>query len=157
MEFIGITSFIDLVADILKKIKLTRINLMGIEFSIDEKQGGIDERLAKIETAKQNLQEGLQAIEDLKKEAEKNKKEVEQALIRLTELKNNKSTLETEVQEIKKLIATDVNTFQKIANIPDKMQINKERLIGFFSGILASVIASGIVWIIIKLYTKFTT
>ena len=88
----------------------------------------------------------------MKKEAEKNKREVESALSKLTELNANKNNLQEELQELKHVIASDVSAFQKLARVPSETQINKERIIGFVSGVIASIVASGIIWIIIQLF-----
>ena len=150
-NFRVITSFIDFVA---KRIKFSRISILGLEISLDEDYGSVDERLKKIEIAKQNLLEGLTAIDELKKEAENNKKEVEAALTKLAELQANKSNLQEEVENLQTVISSDVTAFQKLAKVPSDKQIRNERIIGFISGVLASVLASGIVWIIVILYNK---
>lgn len=157
MDFESILSvFIDGVDKILKRIKITRADFLGIEISISEKPGSIDDRLKKLEIAKQNLKEGLTAIEELETQAEKNKKEVEDALAKINTLTANKNNLEEELKLIKQVISSDVNAFQKIAGVPTVKQIGKERILGFISGVIASVVASGIVWVIIKIVDYYS-
>lgn len=94
-----ITTYIELIGKILKRIKINKVNLLGIEISLDNQTGTIDERIKKIEDAKQNLIDGLAAIEELEKEAENNKKEVSSALLQLEDLKRSRSDLEIELEK----------------------------------------------------------
>lgn len=151
-----INGFIDLNVNVFQRIRLTKINVLGFEFILNQNTESVDERIRKIDAAKQNLLDGLTAIDELKNEAETNKKEVENALKRLAELQTNKADLQSEVQDLQKVITSDVSAFQKLANVPSSKQIKKERIIGFISGITASVIASGIVWLIIDIYKRFS-
>jgi hypothetical protein len=105
----------------------------------------IDERILKIELAKKNLLESLNAIEELKKEAENNKVEFQKTIEELNKVKLDKTTLETEYNSLKQLSTKDLNTIKGIIGIPDK---NRERLIGFATGVITSLIASGIIYII---------
>lgn len=105
----------------------------------------IDERLSKIDSAKKALMESLSAIEELKKEAVNNKKEFEKTILDLNKIKTDKTTLETEYHSLKQLSSRELDSLKAILGIPDK---NKERLIGFISGIIASLIASAIIFLI---------
>ena len=87
----------------------------------------------------------MNAIDDLKKEAEQNKVEFQQTIEELNKVKLNKTTLETEYNSLKQLSTKDLNTIKGIIGIPNK---NRERLIGFATGIITSLIASGIIYII---------
>ena len=72
--------YFELIEKILRRVKISKVNILGLEISLDEDKGSIDERIKKIEAAKQNLLDGLSAIKELEKEAEKNKYELENAL-----------------------------------------------------------------------------
>ena len=128
-----------------------------MEISLDEDKGSIDERIKKIEAAKQNLLDGLSAIKELEKEAEKNKYELENALIKLSKIKTDKINLEAELNNIKQVISSDVSTFQKLAGVPTEKEKRKERIIGFFSGIIASIISAGIIWVVTKVIHSYFT
>jgi hypothetical protein len=104
----------------------------------------IDDRILMIEQAKKNLLESLKAIDDLKKEAEDNKIEFKKTIEELNKVKLNKTTLETEYNSLKQLSTKDLNTIKSIVGIPNK---NRERLIGFSTGIITSLIASGIIYL----------
>lgn len=98
----------------------------------------------RLDDAKNSLIESLQAIEELKKEAALNQAEADRLLQTLANLQGDKVNLEKEMQDIKNLITTDVTAFRKVAGLSEA-DIQKERLLGFISGILASIIASALI------------
>jgi chromosome segregation ATPase len=148
--------YIDIIEKFLKKIRISKINVIGVEFSIDKSTGSIDERIKKIETAKQNLIDGLSAIKELETEAENNKKEVKKALLEVEKLRKNKDSLEKEIDSIKQVISSDVSSFKKVAGIPSESQKKRERFLGFISGIIASLLASGIITLIVLIYNNWS-
>ena len=92
-----LSGYIDIIEKIFKVIGITKVKVLGVEISINNPTGNIDERIKKIEVAKQNLLDGLSAIKELEEEAEKNKREVEKALLKIETLKTNKNNLEEEI------------------------------------------------------------
>jgi hypothetical protein len=155
-----VTIYIDFIVLILKKLGLERsLSIFGVTFTFagdDIYQGSINERIAKIDEAKANLLEGLRAIDELKEAAEYNKKQAEEALIQIVQLEKDKTSLQQELKSIKNIVQSDVNAFRKIAGVPSPAMIRKERIVGFISGVIASIVASGIVWAIVKLIQHFT-
>lgn len=151
-----LSNYIDLIGNLLRKVKIRKVKFLGIEVDIDSETTSIDDRIKKIEIAKQNLIDGLSAIEELKKEAEINKKEAESALLQIESLRAHKSNLEDEISRVKQIITTDVTTFKMVAGIPSDKQIRKERITGFISGVIASVVATGIVSLIILIFNNWT-
>lgn len=149
--------YFELIEKILRRVKISKVNILGLEISLDEDKGSIDERIKKIEAAKQNLLDGRSAIKELEKEAEKNKYELENALIKLSKIKTDKINLEAELNNIKQVISSDVSTFQKLAGVPTEKEKRKERIIGFFSGIIASIISAGIIWVVTKVIHSYFT
>ena len=149
--------YFELIEKILRRVKISKVNILGLEISLDEDKGSIDERIKKIEAAKQNLLDGLSAIKELEKEAEKNKYELENALIKLSKIKTDKINLEADLNNIKQVISSDVSTFQKLAGVPTEKEKRKERIIGFFSGIIASIISAGIIWVVTKVIHSYFT
>lgn len=119
-------------------------------FPKDSQHETIDARLAKIEVARRNLAEALEAIDELKSAAEANQAELVIALERLRDAQDQRASAEKEVQAVRSIAQTDVEVFRKLAGVPSKMEIAKERLIGFILGVLASVIASFIWWALTK-------
>ena len=132
---------------LLRGIRITfRLGKVHIDF-VEEKS--IDDRISKIDDAKKSLSEAISAIDELHDEAERNKKELNSALSNLTEAEKNKAKLEEELVSIRQIIKSDVGTFQTIAGIPSENEIKRERVIGFFTGVVASMVATGIIWIIV--------
>jgi hypothetical protein len=142
----AIEGFIEFVRRMLKRLKIG-FDGRGIYVSLKEEEpkGSIDERIAKIDLAKANLLEGLRAIDELKASAESNKKEAENAIAQINRLSRDKTNLEQELEAIKRVVNADVTAFQRVAGVLGPAEIRRERLLGFVSGVIASVTASGIV------------
>lgn len=115
----------------------------------------VDERLAKIEVAKRNLEDALAAIEELRRTAEENKMELAAAIERLSEARTERLLAEKELQVVRSIAQNDVAVFQKLAGVPSKIDIAKERVVGFVLGVLASVAASGIWWLVTRIWPLF--
>jgi len=99
----------------------------------------IDQRLARLEEAKTALAESLAAIEDLQRQAEESKRDHARARMELAATIASKDDAERKLEAIKRLMDQDIEAFQTVAGVAN---IRKERMIGFGSGIAASVIAS---------------
>lgn len=112
----------------------------------------IDQRLAKIEVAKAALVESLSAVEELQRQAQDSKVEHERVRAELATAVASKDDVERKLQAVQKLIAQDVDAFQALAGVPN---VGKERFIGFVSGFLASIIASGVVALIAWGWNRF--
>lgn len=154
-----IEKFIEFIYRILKRLRIDLTPTGEIRFRIEPEEetykGSIDERIAKIDAAKANLVEGLKAIDELKEAAETNKKEAEVALKQIAHLEESKAGLQKELEAIKSVAQSDVNAFRKIAGVPTQETIRRERIIGFISGVIASTISAGIVWVLVKLFQYF--
>ncbi len=102
----------------------------------------IDERVRKIDEARKNLVSALSAIDELKEEAALNMRKAHELQERVATLSSEKAAVDTELNEVRKIMDSDVNAFQRVAGVPSQKQIAKERLVGFGLGILASLIAT---------------
>ena len=121
----------------------------GIKVSLETSRkisAPIDERIKNIDIARDNLLEGLKAIDELKKSAAENKTELEVALEKLGKIEKEKQSAEEELREVKNIASSDIDAFRKIAGIPDKSEKRRDQFVGFFSGVIASLIASGIIF-----------
>ena len=128
-----------------------RPDRVSVEFlPKDRPHQSVDERIAKIETARHNLTEALSAIDELKLAAEKNKTELAEALQTLSSTQEQKASAEKELQAVRQIAENDVGAFKKLAGVPSRREIARERLIGFLIGIAASVLASGLWWLLGK-------
>ena len=106
----------------------------------------IDARIAKLDEAKERMIESLGAIEELKTAATENKKQLEETLERLAEIRDSKLVAERELGTIQAVAAVDLSAFRKIAGVPSRNAIRIERGIGFVLGVAASLVAS-IIWV----------
>lgn len=118
----------------------------------DAPHEGIDARLEKIEVARKNLADALDAMDELRAAAESNKAELANALQRLSDAKEQRASAERELKEVQSIAQADVEVFRRLAGVPSKLEIAKERFIGFLIGLLASIVASGLWWVFAKLW-----
>ena len=151
----GIFSLSELLLKLLRRARVT-YRLGGIQIDFEEEKS-VDERLAKIDQARALMADAMTAVDELHKEAETNKTELSRALANLAETEKNKNQLENELRNIRQIMQLDVATFKKLAGVPSKQEVKNERVIGFFTGVLASVVASGIVWCIVTTWPFIST
>jgi hypothetical protein len=111
----------------------------------------IDQRLAKLEIAKAALMESLSAVEELQRQAEDGKVEHERVRAELAATIASKDDAERKLQSIQALMTQDVEAFQTLAGVPI---MSRERLLGFASGVVASIIASGVVALGVYLWKR---
>jgi hypothetical protein len=107
----------------------------------------VDERITKIDSARANLAEALIAIDELKAAASANKADLEMVLQQLGKTNAEHSAAKQKLVLVRQVANSDVETFQRMAGVPSKSQIVKERVLGFVFGVIASLAASGLWWI----------
>lgn len=110
------------------------------------KTPGIDERIAQIDIAKKSLEAALSAIDELKTTAHRNREDLNEALNHLRQVGEDKTAAERELSSIKQIAQTDIEVFRKLAGVPSRADVAKERFIGFIFGVVTSLIASGLWW-----------
>lgn len=120
--------------------------VLPFSISIEPATKSVDERVARLDEARHALMEGLQAIDELRDEADRNKQDLAKALAELSTVQVNKATAERELYAVKEAVNVDIEVFRSLARIPNDAQIKRERLMGFITGVLASIIASAIWW-----------
>jgi multidrug efflux pump subunit AcrA (membrane-fusion protein) len=124
------------------------------EFGVDLKflapadQRPIAQRIAKLDEARDALSEGLRAIDDLKEEARIAKEDYDKTLSSLDAILLSKADAEQKLDSVRGLLNKDVGALRTVVGFGN---VNRERFIGFGSGVAASVIASGIVWGIVAI------
>lgn len=112
----------------------------------------IDERIKKIDDAKENLLDAIKAINELRSEADQNKLNLNQALDNLRIAEAEKQELSKKVETLKQVANADTEAFRQIVGIPSKKDIWKERFLGFGSGVIASLIASFLYLAVAKIF-----
>lgn len=145
--------YINLFASVAREIA----QLVGLEpprLPWEPPPASIDQRLAKLEVAKAALMESLSAVEELQHQAEEGKVEHERVRAELAATIASKDDAERKLQSIQALMTQDVEAFQTLAGVPN---VGKERLLGFASGVVASIIASGVVALIVWAWQRFAS
>ena len=151
-----IEAYIKSVADMLEiiglriQVKLPSIFRFEISPGVHET---VDERLAKINAARSNLRDVLEAMDELEREAKRSKTHVDWMRFRLAEIESSKESAEKELEDIKNIINVDVESFRRVAGIPSSGQVRRQRFLGFLSGVFASILAALICWGVAALFT----
>lgn len=107
-------------------------------------RASVDERILKIDAARKNLHDAIDAIDELKVAAEQNKAELASAIERLNDAKLQQDAAQRELEAVRDIAQSDIEVFKKLAGVPSQRQIAKERFIGFLIGIAASIAAAGL-------------
>ncbi|TPE62184.1 hypothetical protein FJQ54_06535 [Sandaracinobacter neustonicus] len=118
---------------------------VGVFVSRPDKRS-VDERISKLEVAREALSESLTAIDQLKESAQKVKAEYENSRKELNKILESKQDTDGKLKSIRDAMQQDITTFRELAGVPN---VNRERWIAFLAGILASIISAGIVAIIV--------
>lgn len=138
-----VTLTFDLITgDLVEHLVKTILRSLGMDLPIpSSEKGSVDQRIARLDDAKAALTESLQAIDELRADAEAARTEHAAVVQALDTALSNKDDAEQKLESIRRIIAQDVNAFKEVAGISN---IRKERAIGFLSGICASIVATGI-------------
>ena len=150
MDTILITKVIESVVDqVAKLFSRSRIILKVpfIEWEINATSQTIDDRIEKLDDAKVALSQGLEAIDELRTDASRHKKEVQKALEELGTLSTETEELEAKKESIAKVLESEVSAFRDVAGIPSVLQRRRDKVLGFASGVIASMVASGLIYV----------
>lgn len=137
-----VPSYFDLIARILRLI--AREHGVKVPLALDRLMTPtVDARLAKLEDARRYLLESLEAVDELKRDAEQNKRDLERALEELQATMADRDAAHEELRSIRSVMSADIAAFRNLAGVPNVM---KERVIGCVAGIIASLVAT-ILWV----------
>lgn len=125
---------------------------LGIDLEDSVRRALIDQRLAKLDTARVALEESLSAIHELQEEGLKARVEHESAKVRLEKVLASKGDAEKQLAEVRAFYQRDIGTFRQLAGTPN---MAVERTVSFLLGILASIVAS-LVWNWRSVYAWFS-
>ncbi|MDX8523059.1 hypothetical protein RFM68_00950 [Mesorhizobium sp. MSK_1335] len=120
----------------------TKIGKFDLATILDDSEASVDERLLKIDQARQNLTEALSAIEELGSQAGRQKAELEILTAAIAQAANEKAAATNELTTIRTLSNLDTQAVQRAFAIPTRSQRWFERGFSFCLGIVASLIAS---------------
>lgn len=119
-----------------------KIGKFDLEKILDASEASVDERLQKIDRARQNLADALGAIEELSKQANQQKSELEALTTAVATVTNEKDVATSELAAIRTLANLDAKAVQKAFQMPTRSQRWFERGFSFCLGVIASLIAS---------------
>lgn len=141
--------FISIITDsvdwLFANFEITKLPDISIDFDVGA-QKNLDERIAKLDAARKNLEDGIDAIENLKIEAERSKVEIAAATLQVEQLAKDKASLSSRLEAMQTVLTADVDAFRQVAGVPNAAAVRRERLVGFVSGVAASLVAAGLLW-----------
>jgi uncharacterized protein (DUF3084 family) len=123
----------------------SEVTAFDLSIAVGQSRETVDERLKKIDAARKNMREALEAIDELGFQADRNKAELSTLATAIAAAKDQKSTLITEAQALEALKAIETEAVRKALGVPTKAQRWAERGIAFLLGVLGSYIAS-VLW-----------
>lgn len=127
------------------KIGLGPFGSIDVALSTPFTERSIDERLEKIETARQNLAEALTAMDEMRDVAESNKRDLERLTNSISKAESDKADLNAQLDALKQIAAIDSDAVREALRLPTEVDKWKERIWGFIFGLIAGLIAT-VVW-----------
>jgi chromosome segregation ATPase len=91
-----------------------RSSRRGVHVSLDDGPEQVDERIAKIEVARQSLTDALAAMDELKERAEDNKRDLEFLTLQIELAEADKANLSGELKTLKEMAALDSEAVRKV-------------------------------------------
>lgn len=102
----------------------------------------VDARLAKLELAKQNLKEALEAIDGLQELATRNKSEIAELNRNLEKARFDKVAVSNQIETLKSLASLDSDAVKKALGLPSRTGVIAGWAFSFVLGIATSFSAS---------------
>lgn len=124
-----------------KLLRVLAQTIGGGTFANYERPRPVDERIARLDEARTALAESLEAIDELRVEADLARTEHATVALALQTTLASKDDAEKKLQGIQRIMDEDVEAFRAVAGVSD---VRMERIIGFASGVAASIIATAI-------------
>jgi hypothetical protein len=117
----------------------------------DIRSGGtVDSRIAKLDAAKASLNDALSAVDELKEQAEGNKRDLELLRYQIRRAETYKQSVSGELEALKEMATLDSEAVRRALRLPTRVSIWTERVIAFLFGVIASVVASYIYEFLVK-------
>lgn len=126
-----------------KRVHASILGIPFLDFTETKAKKTYDDRVRRLDDAREALSESLQAIDELAADAEKARSEYAQVVEALKVATESKQDAERTLAHIRAITNNDVGAFQLLAGVPN---VRRERLIGFISGIVASTLVTVAFW-----------
>ncbi len=146
-----LTAYVDIVSNVLNRLQIRYSLTRGISVEFRPNELSVDDRLVKLDVARSSLNQALSAIDELKKQADHNKKEADLALQDVLALEEDKEELEAD----RRFIASDVERFKKLAGVRSSSGRRRDKIAGFISGVIASIIATSLISLGVWVYRQY--
>lgn len=128
------------------KIAIHADPVKGVKFSwVDVvAKGTLDERISKIDHARENLRDALAAMEEMHVEAEQNRRALEALKQSVTDAESKQASAKNELDNIRTLANLDTEAVRNVLGVPTVAQKWVERALAFVLGVVASLLAAWI-------------
>lgn len=119
-----------------------RLGPLDVSYVIRVGERSVDERLAKLDVARESLSEALLALDDLDRQAENQKAEITALLDAAETANENRQIATSDLETVRALASADGEALRRVLGMPTAMQRWIGRALSFFAGVAASLLAS---------------
>ncbi|WP_105421846.1 hypothetical protein [Neorhizobium sp. T25_27] len=102
----------------------------------------VDQRIQKIDLARDNLAEALSAMDELKSSAEENRAELQRLQVALEKATAEKQDLSAYNQDLRKLAELEAESVRRALGMPTPREVLRSKVISFFAGVLVTILLS---------------
>jgi hypothetical protein len=102
----------------------------------------LDERIRKIESARDNLRDALSAVDELQRSAQDNRAELAALQDALQRASAERDTLSAHNENLKRLADVDIRTIRRTLGIPTRQEVWRGHALSFVGGVLTTFILS---------------
>lgn len=137
------------VAEIARTLLRQSVTVGGLRLSVGlDLRQSFDERLRKIEHARENLTDALSAMDELQAQVEENMRALNELNRAIDGAAQEKDAVSQELKTVRTLAELDTETVRRALGVPTRAKIWADRAIAFVLGIAASLIATWL-WVLL--------
>jgi hypothetical protein len=124
------------------RIGLGPLGNIDVSLSTPFTRESIDERLAKIESARSSLTDALGAMDELKVTAESNRRDLDSLTAAIAKAESDKADLNAQLEALQQIATIDSGIVREALHLPTSVDIWKERIYGFLIGIISGFVVT---------------
>jgi hypothetical protein len=124
------------------RISLSPLGGVSAAVRLPALERSIDQRLEKINHARDNLREALAAVDELQDNAEESRKSLATVTAALAKAEQQEAALNAKLDSLRQLRNVDVDIARDVFGIPNAVDKWRERIWGFLFGILAGLLVT---------------